>query len=249
MGAAFSAKGIESIGSLAFFFVGLMIFTGAVGIFYPICSVIAVVTKKKSFGQNLFLIILALIVIGYGFFALQNNKNTKLILSVTHPITSSTKPNSVVISPSDKPLTHAEKEFDFKKIRWGMSKEEVKKSEGKELIVESQGLSLKTKINGLNSYLSYIFSDNKLYSVGYTITELDKVQRKNDLYRDAPKNWGTAISLGHLFYLTAWETGRTEIYLSLIGDNFKINFAVGYLSKESKNNIEKRNQEEILEQL
>lgn len=65
MGAAFSAHSASTVGSLAFFFVGLMIFTGAMGILYPICAVIATVAKNKKLGGTIFVILIALIMVGY----------------------------------------------------------------------------------------------------------------------------------------------------------------------------------------
>jgi len=60
----------------------------------------------------------------------------------------------------------------------------------------------------------------------------DEIQWKDDLYKDDESEWGLAISVGHLEYVSAWETSTTKIFLRLAGDNYKIKLAIGYVSKE-----------------
>lgn len=65
-GASFSGN-ISTLEGVAFFFVGLMVLTGAIGFLYPLFAIIATVTKRKSLCIRLFIIILGIIFIGYFF--------------------------------------------------------------------------------------------------------------------------------------------------------------------------------------
>lgn len=65
-GASFSGN-ISTLEGVVFFFVGLMVLTGAIGFLYPFFAIIATVTKRKSLCIRLFIIILGIIFIGYFF--------------------------------------------------------------------------------------------------------------------------------------------------------------------------------------
>lgn len=148
-------------------------------------------------------------------------------------------------------------EFDFRKTYWGMSKENVKATETGEIIRDNDILAYEGIIGGLKAYIIYIFVDNKLVRSKYVFIEKhsnrndyihdynnlkniltkkykqsneDKVYWKNDLYEDDYENWGLAISIGHLTQFSNWKTDKTEIWLSLTGDNYSIDLAVEYSS-------------------
>lgn len=53
-----------------------------------------------------------------------------------------------------------------------------------------------------------------------------------ELYKDDESNWGLAISVGELSYVSIWETPTTEIELVLDGDNYEISLRIIYISKE-----------------
>jgi len=55
-----------------------------------------------------------------------------------------------------------------------------------------------------------------------------------ELYKDDEGDWGLAISVGELSYVSIWETPTTEIELILDGDNYEINLRIIYISKELK---------------
>jgi len=55
---------------------------------------------------------------------------------------------------------------------------------------------------------------------------------KNDLYKDEPRNYGLAASMGHLQYLTRWKDLRTVISHVLTGDNHVITHEIEYVSVE-----------------
>lgn len=65
MGASLASKSSSSLEGLAFFFVGLMILTGALGILYPVCCLIAAVSKNKRVGTRIFLILFGLVFVFY----------------------------------------------------------------------------------------------------------------------------------------------------------------------------------------
>jgi hypothetical protein len=126
-------------------------------------------------------------------------------------------------------------------------------------------------IAGLSCNIIYIFAYDKLVRAKYYITEshtnnnifieqdypklktllsskygqpIDEgTDWSNDLYKDDPQDWGTALAYGHLSFHTQWETEATSIYLYLSGDNFKVTFGIEYTSKEW-GNLEKKQQDE-----
>jgi len=57
----------------------------------------------------------------------------------------------------------------------------------------------------------------------------------DDLYKDDPSRWGFAISIGDLAYQLIWITEETEVYLSLKGDNYKIQLLVSYKKIKRRN--------------
>ena len=61
----------------------------------------------------------------------------------------------------------------------------------------------------------------------------------NDLYKNDPQDHGRAVRIGHLGFESNWETDRTLIRLTLIGDNFNINLSLYYNSKLHKKLIDK----------
>lgn len=56
-------------------------------------------------------------------------------------------------------------EFDFRKTRWGMTQEEVKKNETFSKIEEEKKLKYHGKMFGIDCFIDYSFKDNKLYKV------------------------------------------------------------------------------------
>lgn len=162
-------------------------------------------------------------------------------------------------------LTCAEEQpvqqYDFKRIIWGMSREEVKASENMTPSYEDEeSVAYSVTICGLRAELFYIFTKTgKLSRAGYYIDEkhfnenlyitdfwtlrealIDKygdptshdIIWRNRLYEDDYENWGLAVSIGHLVFSDSWETPRTRIELELYGDNFEIHLLIRYISKE-----------------
>lgn len=161
-------------------------------------------------------------------------------------------------------------DYNFRKTKWGMSIAQVKSSEPLEVAKEDKNfLGYKTTVIGKDVLVGYFFVDNQLVRARYVLAEShtnkndfitdyndfkqiltkkygkpkqDETFWKNDLYKDDYSDWGTAISLGHLVYLSSWETQDTEINNILMGENFDISCIVEYSSKNLKE-IEKKAQE------
>lgn len=162
------------------------------------------------------------------------------------------------------------KEFSFRKTTWGMSIEEVKSSEPLKIAQEDENLlGYKTSVIGKNVFVAYFFIENQLIRARYVLAEShtnkndyiadyndfkeiltkkygkpkrDETLWKNNLYKDDYSSWGSAIGMGHLVYLSTWETSNTEINNLLTGDNFDISCVIEYRSKKLKE-IEKKAQE------
>jgi len=151
-----------------------------------------------------------------------------------------------------------ETKYNFRRVKWGMTKAQVKAAETSKLRDENNdGLLYRTKAATLSTNLLYSFAENKLVRAGYMFKDthsnenayIDDYQRvkriltkkygqpekdrekwSNDLYKSRRQDWGVAVSIGHLIYLSEWRTTRTTIRLGLIGDNFKITHVVQYIS-------------------
>lgn len=152
---------------------------------------------------------------------------------------------------------------DFRNVKWGMTTNEVIKSESLPLWTQEKNyLFYKTEISKLPCLLLYSFTNNKLYGAGYSFqqshTNLNdhiydfgeiknlltkkygnpkdhQVIWKNNLYKNSEEDWGFAISLGHLEVFTTWETETSNIELELYGDNYEISHVLRYKSKSYEN--------------
>jgi hypothetical protein len=156
---------------------------------------------------------------------------------------------------------------DFRKVKWGMSKKQVKITESGKIERDNERmLAYSGKVSGIECLILYIFAENKLVRAKYVFTpehtnkndfivdyksvkdglakkygepKSDDTNWRNDLYKDDYSNWGFAISLGHLMYFAEWETESTEISLILSGENYKTRLAAEYSSKQFQHLEEK----------
>lgn len=166
--------------------------------------------------------------------------------------------------------------YNFRKTTWGMTKEQVKKTEkGKVEIEKDNSLIYSGKVGGLECGIGYVFAEGKLVRTRYLIIEKhtnkndyitdykslkeiltkkygkpieDKQYWKKDLYKNDYQDWGFAISLGHLTYFATWRTNKTDIVLGLYGDNYKINLGVEYESIQLKVLEEKAREKKALDE-
>lgn len=120
-------------------------------------------------------------------------------------------------------------------------------------------LAYKTDVGGLNATMVYLFAADKLYTAKYifiekhtnkndyinnynTIKQIltnkygtpaeDETLWRNNLFKDEPEQYGTALSIGHLVYYSSWNLEKTEISLFINGDNFEVSHTLEYASKE-----------------
>ncbi len=165
---------------------------------------------------------------------------------VTTPIVTTTKPTVI--------------KSDFRNIKWGMTISQVKILEDSKLLDETQDglLYSNLKVSSYDTQLIYNFEDNKLVKGSYLLNQKhsntidyisdynnlkkqyiniygkpikDDVVWKDDLFKDDPNSYGTALFAGHLIYHAKWQTTTTDIDIILGADNFGIIFSVLYQQK------------------
>ena len=166
-----------------------------------------------------------------------------------------------IISISVQAKVSWSENYTFRYTRWGMTAEEVIASESMlDPIEKSENLiKYKTQVLGKNVELVYLFVQNQLTGSSYKITEnylssqhfitsyrklkaalakkygpakVDEINWQNDALRNISSKKGLALSLGHVEYLSSWETPSTTINCSLKEDNYYILSSVIYRSKE-----------------
>lgn len=153
-------------------------------------------------------------------------------------------------------------EHDFRNANWGMSKFEIKEIENSTLKEDSDyGLIYSGSVGIHEASIFYRFTNGKLSTGAYffdakhtnknkCIDDYDSINRilknkygtpiseettwLNDLYKDDYSEWGFAVSLGHLKYVTVWELGETDIIHSLDGDNYSINHSIVYFDANNQ---------------
>ena len=163
-------------------------------------------------------------------------------------------------------------EFDFRQTKWGMTQQQVIKSEnGTPIAHDNNNIYYETRVLGRSILLSYEFINNNLIRTVYSNKDihtnlnefisdyeafkeviskkygepkLAKTMWKNELYKNDPENYGLAVSVGHLAFGSIWETDRTDIQSTLSSANFKITHLVVYTGKDMKKVIESKESQE-----
>lgn len=166
---------------------------------------------------------------------------------------------------------------DFRGSNWGATIKEVKAQEKSKLIdADRDSLMYSCFINNLNSDIIYLFTDGKLISAGYVIHESHSnknlyigdydgindlftkkygkpsaniIDWKNDLYKNNKKDYGMAVSMGHLDFKTAWISNGTFITHRLQGDNFKISHTIHYYDEKNMPKLSKQLENAELDKL
>ena len=157
------------------------------------------------------------------------------------------------------PQAHSDS-LPFRKAKWGMDSKSVLASEKVQPVQNADGvMTFKDRLLGKDVYAAYIFAGDVLVRGKYVLSakhmnatdyyteDYDgflkaltqkygkpikkEVIWKNDLYKDDPSEWGTAISVGHMIAYANWTVEDTEIALIIYGDNFDVTVAVEYMSK------------------
>ncbi|MGE4194620.1 MAG: hypothetical protein AB7E51_14625 [Pseudodesulfovibrio sp.] len=148
-------------------------------------------------------------------------------------------------------IAHAEDKFDFRKTRWGMTKEEVIASEGENQRLESSRdeLYFQEVIDGIAFFVSYDFIDNRLVSASYiqeksfdstsedcikTFFIFSKLLEENygkvnekhltipNYYKKHKENACLGVSIGAVSILFRWINNGTVIDLFLSRDINKL---------------------------
>ena len=166
----------------------------------------------------------------------------------------------------------------FRAASWGMSREQVLKTEkgkpteqsAKELLYHHR------KVANLPAAVQYSFVDGQLVAGTYLISkrhtnllehidEYDTLKKlltskygeptraktawRNELYKDNPSDWGTAVALGHMAMASEWNVGETTISLMLDGGDLRANLLVFYVHAPKKAAIDAAREQRMLEGL
>ncbi len=160
-------------------------------------------------------------------------------------------------------------DFNFRKTQWGMSEAKVVEIEGEPLDQYEEGnertIYYRAVKADLNSFLYYVFVEDKLVYGGYVFTEtyedknkyiddFQKIQKdltekygqpktenkiwNKDTYKEDPEKHGLALSRGHLTYEMMFETEKTEITHTLDSEDEEILHQLSFFSKELKGLLE-----------
>jgi uncharacterized lipoprotein YehR (DUF1307 family) len=148
---------------------------------------------------------------------------------------------------------------DFRKTTWGMDKKTVKLTEPDDPKSEEDSAMIYSRnIAGMDVLIGYIFVQDKLVRAKYMfhpkhddlndyITDQNNIKKalekrygkaarertiwSNDLYSKIPSQWGIALGQGYVTFLSLWDTPKTEITLTLKGENSKIDLWLECKSK------------------
>jgi hypothetical protein len=166
---------------------------------------------------------------------------------------------------------------DFRSASFGMSREEVRATEtAVEWIDQSGVLGFQTSISGLQALAVYHFVNDKFSRANYSVTEphsnrnahiddyrklaglleqkygapaQDETVWRNDLYRDDPSGWGTAIAAGHMTMYKSWEADTASVIILLNGDNFDMNLLIEYSNNDLAEEERQQTQQNALDAL
>lgn len=150
-------------------------------------------------------------------------------------------------------------DFDFKKVKWGFSREEVRKTEEEKPITDEEDmLTYLTNLDNYETFLIYAFKENKLVSGGYSINVkslninkyyeayinfknlltkkygkgIDMTVWNKTLYKDDLEYIGTALNLEHVTFNYGWDDNNTQIMLYLGKLDGKISLMIRYDDKK-----------------
>jgi len=140
-------------------------------------------------------------------------------------------------------------EFDFRKTKWGMTRDQVKAAEGSQPTGEkTEVVTYRDELEGIPVIVGYIFDGEKLVKAGYLMRgkyedpnkyiddynkikesmisvygapAQDELQWKEGEESQDPAQFGKAVCDGKLTYFTIWTDGVTMIRERLIGEDGK----------------------------
>lgn len=154
----------------------------------------------------------------------------------------------------------AVEKYDFRKAKWGMSRQEVKESEEAEPILEKENtIDYSTILLDMQAQVGYTFKDDELIRAGFFFfsklkTKNDYIEKYHSLKEELtkvngkpvldtekqkdpsqtidPDNKGEAVCNGDMLYATQWDLPATDIQLVLRGENSECMLTILYLSEE-----------------
>ena len=162
-------------------------------------------------------------------------------------------------------LTSASYAGDFRDTTWGMTKDQVKKTENNEIVKEgADNISYIETVVNYPALVVYKFHDNKLIWGSYSFKQinnkddeyledfmkfeeaisnkygkpkkLDKWNNNDSEYKD---NLPKAVKSGDLIMWRSWETPSTIIKLIMYSYNDNFNIDTYYFSKKYRDKAEK----------
>lgn len=161
------------------------------------------------------------------------------------------------------------RKYDFRHSTWGMTREEVIASEGKQPdFTDKNTIVYKGKLLSMDALIGYIFASDQLVRAKYILKtehsnkqsyiqdfnkiitvltqkygspEEDKVYITDKLYND---DEGMAYATGRKHRFVIWESTNTKICAALTCDNYKISPAVEYMSNKLKNLEKEQNKKD-----
>lgn len=158
-----------------------------------------------------------------------------------------------------------DKPFDFRNVRWGMTKDEVLKSEGEKPTFESTGsnsISMNDYLFSKKVKLSYIFDDNeRLYAAYYSldkennpnITEMELKLYYNKLIDVLSEKYGShkqgEIHTSSTKEALEWNSGDTQVTIRLGSHNGRLLMLLSYHSKDLKAKQDERSKQRNKEKL
>lgn len=166
---------------------------------------------------------------------------------------------------------------DFRKAKWGDSKQTIMALEGEPDQYDTEKLYVfRSTLAGMSCDVAYIFTDDKLTMAKYLfceshtnkndyISDYRKLVRlltekygepswnapewRNSLYKNDPEDYGFAVSLGHLTYSAGWFGDKTNVSIYLTGENYEISLVIQYVSKKFEQLRENKSKQQTLDYL
>lgn len=166
---------------------------------------------------------------------------------------------------------------DFRQFNWGATVKEIKAYEKIKPRIETKDrLGYLGTINNIDVNIYYHLDNGRLCGGGYINTGRhsnkndyiedynsikylmmkkygepfeDEINWKNDLFKGKMQDYGMAISVGHLEYVSKWKTERTLIVNTLNGDNYEITHCIIYFNRANIDKEHKKNEKKDLDKL
>lgn len=71
----------------------------------------------------------------------------------------------------------------------------------------------------------------------------------DNVFKDDPNNYGTALATGSLMKASKWELDNTDIFHVVTGENFKVQHVIEFSAKQLGKDISKKIEQKNLDKL